>query len=145
MSEKGSTISEAPPSKKKSGFLKNLFFLSILALVVLAGLAYISFDPQDLTDIEGYRETPGPTPPGGRNLATVLENAVKNGHGVRVTEKEINDYILRTLKFRQEGVFKGRIEARGVWVRLNDGEAEVILRAGSGGKAPAYHLDVSAA
>lgn len=129
MAEKGTAKSEGPPPPppKKSSLLKNVFFLSVLALTVLGGLAYISFDPQNLTDIDGYREKPGPPPLTSRNLATVLENAAKNEHGVRITEKEINEYLLRTLKFEQEGVFKGRVAARGVWVRLEQDVAEVII------------------
>ena len=90
-------------------------------------LGYLSFDPQPLDDIEGYRGKPGPPPLTGRNLATVLENAAKNNHGVRITEKEINEYLLRTLKFEQGGVFKGRVTARGVWVRLEKDVAEIII------------------
>ena len=48
-------------------------------------------------------------------------------HGVRITEKEINEYLLRTLKFEQGGVFKGRVTARGVWVRLEKDVAEIII------------------
>jgi hypothetical protein len=128
MADKGKAKSEVPPPPpKKANLLKNVFFLSVLALVVLGLLVYISFDPQDLSDIEGYRETPGPPPLTTRNLATVLENAAKDEHGVRITEKEINDYLLRTLKFEQEGIFKGRVAARGVWVRLEKDVAEVII------------------
>ncbi len=127
MADTENSKSEAPPPKKKSGCLKNVFFLSLLALVALGLLAYLSFDPQDLSDIQGYRDKPGLAPPAGRNLATVLENAAKNGHGVRITEKEINEYLLRTLKFEQGGVFKGRMAAKGVWVRLEEGVAEVII------------------
>ncbi|MFM1561779.1 MAG: hypothetical protein ACKJSK_20940 [Roseibacillus sp.] len=127
MADKGQAKSEAPPPDRKSGCLKNVFLLSLLALAVLGLLGYLSFDPQPLDDIEGYREKPGPPPLTGRNLATVLENAAKNNHGVRITEKEINEYLLRTLKFEQGGVFKGRVTARGVWVRLEKDVAEIII------------------
>ncbi len=121
---------KAPPPTKRGTFFKNLFFVSLLGLVVIWGLAYLSFDPQDLSDIEGYQKDRNDSPLpllGGRNLGTVLENAVKNKHGVRITEEEINNYIRRTLKFEQEGWFKSFVTSRGVWVRLEEDVIEVII------------------
>ena len=119
----------SPPTKRGT-FFKNLFFISLRGLVVIGGLAYLSFDPQDLSDIEGYEKDRNDSPLpllGGRNLGTVLENAAKNKHGVRITEEEINNYIRRTLKFEQEGWFKSFVIARGVWVRLEEDVIEVII------------------
>ena len=121
---------KAPPPTKKGTFFKNLFFVALLGLVVIGGLAYLSFDPQDLSDIEGYQEDRNDSPLpllGGRNLGTVLENAAKNKHGVRITEEEINNYIRRTLKFEQEGWFKSFVTARGAWIKLEEGVIEVII------------------
>jgi hypothetical protein len=121
---------KAPPPTKKGTFFKNLLFVSLLGLVVIGGLAYLSFDPQDLSDIEGYQKDRNDSPLpllGGRNLGTVLENAAKNKHGVRITEEEINNYIRRTLKFEQEGWFKSFVTARGAWIKLEEGVIEVII------------------
>ena len=115
------------PLTRKETFFKNLFLLSLLGLVVIGSLAYLSFDSQELSDIEGYIQDPSGLAPAGLNLANLLENAARNKNGVRITEEQINSYIRRTLKFEQDGWFAGFVEARGVWVRLQENVAEVIL------------------
>ena len=117
---------EAAP-EKKGGCMRWLLALSLLLLVVLAGFTWLTFDPQELSDIDGYRETSSPIPPPGRNLHDVLDAAQKGGHAVTLTEREINAYLIRTLKLTQEGVFKDRVALKGVWVRLTEGQAEVII------------------
>ena len=126
-SGKSSKSDSVPPPSKGQRFLKFVFVMAALAILVLGLLAYVSFEPQGLSDIKGYREEPSPIPPGGRDLAAELREASKSGAALRITEEEINNYLIRTLKFEQEGVFKGRVTPLGVWVRLNEGEAEVII------------------
>lgn len=126
-SSKGSKGVPEPPKKKKSGFLKNLFLLALLVVVVMGGVSYFTFEPQDLSDIDGYEEQiqrPAREP---RDLLAVLESARENGLSVKISEEELNAYLKYTLKFEQEGLFKNYMEAKGVWVRLGDGEAEVII------------------
>lgn len=121
--EKKETVEE----KNKGGCMRSALLLSLLLLAVLGALTYLTFDPQDLSDIEGYRETPSLLPPSGRDLLKVLDAAQKGPHTATLTEREINAYLLRTLKRSQEGVFKDRVTLRGVWVRLTEGQAEVII------------------
>ena len=90
-------------------------------------LALVSFDPQDLSDVDGYVEDSSAVIPGGPNLANLLENAARNKNGVRLTEEQINNYIRRTLKFEQGGWFESFVTARGVWVRLQENIVEVII------------------
>lgn len=116
-----------PVPEKKGGLLKNIFFLSLLALVVLGGLGVLSFSPHDLSDIDGYYEEPGILPPPGRDLAQVLRDAAKSDERVIITEREINHYLQRTVKFEQEGLLQGQVRAKGVWVRLDEGVAEIVL------------------
>ncbi len=115
------------PPTRKGAFFKNLFLLSILGLVVIGLLAYLSFDSQDLSDIDGFVENSLAIAPAGPNLANLLENAARNKNGVRITEEQINSYIRRTLKFEQGGWFESFVEARGVWVRLQENVVEVII------------------
>lgn len=121
--EKTETVEE----KKKGGCMRLLMILSLLLLAVLGAFTFLTFDPQDLSDIEGYREKPSLIPPPGRDLAKVLDAAQKGSHTATLTEREINAYLIRTLKLTQEGVFKDRVSLRGVWVRLTEGQAEVII------------------
>ena len=116
-----------PPPTKKGIFFRNLFYVSLLGLLVIGGLAFLSFQPQNLSDIEGYVSDSSVPPAGGPDLASVLENAYKNMAPVRITEEELNNYLRRTLAVEQGGLFKKFVKARGVWVRLEKGIAEVII------------------
>ena len=62
---------KVPPPTRKGTFFKNLFLLSILGLVVIGLLAYLSFDSQDLSDIDGYVENSLAIAPAGPNLANL--------------------------------------------------------------------------
>ncbi len=53
---------EAAP-EKKGGCMRWLLALSLLLLVVLGGFTWLTFDPQELSDIDGYRETSSLIPP----------------------------------------------------------------------------------
>ena len=117
----------ATEEKKKGGFLRLLMVLSLLLLAVLGVFTYLTFDAQDLSDIDGYRETASLIPAPGRDLAKVLDAAQKGAHTATLTEREINSYLIRTLKSTQEGVFKDRVALKGVWVRLTEDQAEVII------------------
>ena len=66
----------AIPAKKKGGGLKNIFMLAILALVVLGGLSYFTFEPQKLSDIDGYEETIMRPAAASRDLLAGLEHAI---------------------------------------------------------------------
>ena len=114
--------------KKKGGCFKFFVLLILMAGVGLLGfLTYRTFEPQDLSDIDGYRAERSLIPPPGRHVGNVLVEAQKGGLPVRITEREINHYLIRTLKMRQGGLLADYVELQGVWVRLEDGVAEVII------------------
>lgn len=127
MAEKKKQEEPEQPEKKKGVIMRNLLMLALLFLAVLGGLTYLTFDPQSLTDIDGYRETRRIVPQQGRDLGKVLDAAYKGKHAATISEEEINTYIQRTLKLEQGGAFAGHVELKGVWVRLEDGVAEVII------------------
>lgn len=112
---------------KKGGCMRTVLVLALLLLAVLGVLTYLTFDPQDLSDIEGWREDVSPIPAPGRDVGKVLESALKGRHSATLTEREINHYLVNTLKISQEGFFKDRVELKGVWVRLTENQAEVII------------------
>lgn len=94
-----------------------LVVLGLIAALVAACL------PQQLDDIDGYGEK-GST---SRDLKAVLENALERKYSLSLTEEEINGYLAKTLRCKQGGMFGKNAELRGVWVRLEDGRAEVVL------------------
>ena len=54
---------EEEKKPKKSGCLKPLSFLLFLLIAALGAGVYFTFEPQDLSDIDGYREEPAAIPP----------------------------------------------------------------------------------
>lgn len=122
------------PKPKKGGFLRNIFYLALLALVALGILAYLSFDPQDLSDIDGYRAEEEIVPPAPPDIPGMLEDVMAKERTVTITEQQLNLYLRGTVRFSQEGFLKQWIQARGVWVRLESGQAEVILEREINGK-----------
>ncbi len=114
-----------------------------LALLFICGffgfccwLVYVASQPQDLSDIAAYAELKGGTEDateGGasqiapRNLLQVLTDADFNGDSVEITESELNRYLHMTLSPKQRGIFNLVTGINGVWIRLHDGFAEVII------------------
>lgn len=100
--------------------------LILLASVCGLGLAlFFMVQPQDLTDIAGYG-TPLKTAPA-RNLKAVLQNSLDRGYPLTLTESEINQWLGRTLVTKQGGLLAGNVSLERVWVRLEDGRAEVVM------------------
>ncbi|NNC87368.1 MAG: hypothetical protein HKN82_02780 [Akkermansiaceae bacterium] len=120
-------MADKKEEKKKGGCLRFFVFIGVLLVGLLGFLTYLSFDPQDLTDIDGYRVEASLIPPPGRNLGNVLAEAERGGLPATITEREINHYLIRTLKSEQQGLFAEWVKLEGVWVRLEDGVAEVII------------------
>jgi hypothetical protein len=119
-------MAESSKSKSGGGCLGKLFFLILLAGGCAFGAAvFFIIQPQDLTDIGGYG--PAAKKTSSRDLKAVLETALKRGYPVTLTETEINQWIGQTLAVKQGGFLAGQVSLERVWVRLNDGYAEVVM------------------
>jgi hypothetical protein len=118
----------ADSSKPKSGggCLGKLFLL--ILLVAFSGLSAAVFfiaQPQDLSDIGGYG--PISKSPPARDMKAVLENSIKRGYKVTLTETEINQWLGRVLMAKQGGMLASEAPLERVWIRLDDGTAEIIM------------------
>lgn len=119
----------AEPSKSRSGggCLGKLIFLILMAAASCLGTAlFFIAQPQDLSDIGGYAPMAKATP--AREMKPVLKNALDRGYAVTLTETEINQWLGRTLASKQGGLLADRVSLERVWVRLNDGHAEVVMQ-----------------
>lgn len=109
--------------------MKKLFIL--LALLFVGGLGYgvyLSYQPQDLTDLAGYQ--PAARQTGLVDIPALIEKAAKNRQPITITEKEMNTWLAQTIKVRQEGHLSEHVDLKGVWVRFDkeaDGRVEIIL------------------
>ena len=119
----------AEPKKSKSGggcLSKLLFLILLLPCIGLGAAVFYAVQPQNLTDLGGYG--PAAAKPGGeREMKAVLKNAINRSYPLTLSETEINQWLARTLVAEQGGFLKGKITLKRVWVRLEDGRAEVVM------------------
>jgi hypothetical protein len=130
MADETSEDSKTPLPEPKAGcgsrLLVLILFLCVCGLV--AAIHSIS-QPQDLTDIKGYGSPTtleNLTVPR-RDLREVLQNSIDRSFPVTLTEREINLWLNRNLTMRQGGLLSDHVTLKGVWVRLEDGRAEIVI------------------
>ncbi|MGC6465371.1 MAG: hypothetical protein ACON5N_07290 [Akkermansiaceae bacterium] len=109
--------------------MKKIFLFFALLFVGLLGYGvFLSFEGQDLSDIEGRAENDRELNPS--SVPIMIEMAAKNRQAITISEKELNSWIAKTLKVRQEGMLADHVELKGVWVRFDNeesGRAEIII------------------
>ena len=117
---------DSSKSKKSGGgCLGKLAVLVILLGGLGIGTAvFFIAQPQDLTDIGGNSPAVRAVPV--RDLKVVLQNSLDRGYQVTLTETEINQWIGRNLKTKQGGLLGSQVSLDRVWVRLDDGVAEIV-------------------
>jgi len=115
-----------PAQANPPGCLSRLLVLSLLLCAVGLGFAvWFMAQPQDLSDIHGY--TPDSRSLLRRDIRMLLQSSLDRKHPVTITEGEINQWLRGVLKPKQGGLLGDKVSLDGVWVRLEDGRAEVIL------------------
>jgi hypothetical protein len=117
--------------KTGSGCLAKLLFLILFGATVALGAAvYFVVQPQNLADLSGRTTSAQVTPT--RDLKRVLQNAVEKatanrGYEVKFSEAELNDWLARTIAPKQGGLLGAAVTLDRVWVRLEEGRAELIM------------------
>ncbi|MCX6865956.1 MAG: hypothetical protein NTV46_06995 [Verrucomicrobia bacterium] len=119
-------MADSSETRSGGGCLRRLLSLILLAGAVGLGMAMVFITrSQDLTDIGGYDQTQ--TAAAGPDMKVVLQNSVIRGYPVTLTETQINRWLGRTLVAKQSGLLAQLVSLDRVWVRLEDGYAEVII------------------
>lgn len=119
-------MAESSKPKSGGGCLGKLLVLILLAgFAGLGAAVFFVVQPQDLTDIGGYGPAAKTAPV--RDLKAVLQSSIDRGHAVTLTENEINHWLKRTLVAKQGGVLAGQLSLERVWVRLEEGHAEIVM------------------
>ncbi len=98
------------------------FFIFVVCLVLIWAIFQIS-KPQDLQDIDGYKDAGAPS----RDLENVLNLAVGGNYAVTLTELEINQLLATKLISKQGGMLADSASIKQVLVRLKQDLAEVIV------------------
>lgn len=113
------------PKYKSRGCIARLFstFLFLIS-VALAVALYFVFQPQDLSDVEGYGEGAGPAQ---RDLGLAFRNAVDRGYDLRLSEEELNRWLAGTLEMKQGGLVSESVKLEGIAVRLEKDMAEIVM------------------
>ena len=118
----------AASNTSKSGigcFSKLILLVLLLAAAGLATAIYSAIQPQDLSDLSSPPAAENPAAP--RDLKLVLKNAVERGYPVTLKESELNQWLGHTLVAKQGGFLEGKVTFERVWVRLEEGRAEIIM------------------
>lgn len=121
------------PQNPRSGggcFSKLLFLFLLAAAVALGSAVYFVVQPQDLTDLGGYAPLAKGAPE--RDLKVTLKNAIDKagsdrGYAVTFSEADLNHWLARTVVAKQGGFLDSVVTLKRIWVRLEEGRAEVIM------------------
>lgn len=125
-------MAESLPTTTARSCLSKLLFLVLLASLCGLSFAVIqTFRAQDLSDIGGYNLPD--TAPKPRDLKLVLKNSIDRDYPLTLSEIEINAWLAATLVPKQGGGMSDNVTLKRVWVRLEDGRAEVIMEREIGG------------
>ncbi len=120
-----STAAMADPTKPKSGGGCFSVVVVLVLLIAAGGLGagvFFAAQPQDLSDLGISARTAQV-----RDMKVILKNSMDRGFPVTLTEGEINNWLGRTLVTKQGGLLASQISLERVWVRLEEGYAEVIM------------------
>ena len=113
--------------RNSSGFRRLFYIFLFLFLIVLGGVIYLTFQPQDMTDIAGKGKKTSLI-----DVSSRIGQAAKSRKSVVITEREVNTWLASILTARQEGRSAEFLDLSitGVWVRFsenNGGRAEIVL------------------
>jgi hypothetical protein len=113
-----------PQLKGKGGCLSKLVYLSLLVAALGLCLAIVGMvQPQDLSDLRAGMAVPLPQ----REMKEVLKSAIDRSYTLPLAEAELNQWLARTVVAKQGGMLGSVLPQERVWVRLEEGRAEVIL------------------
>lgn len=114
-------------AQQRGCFSRLAGWLVFLAAVGLGFAFYEMSKPQDLTDIQGYRKQTRDILH--RDIARLLRESREKEYPVTLTEREINTWLARKLSVKQGGMLAGeeKVSLDGVWVRLEEGRAEIVM------------------
>lgn len=119
-------MADAPNPKPRGGCFARLFAFLLFLIFLGFGLGvYAVYQPQKLSDLEGYGATPEEIA-NERDVSEILKLAVERGFPVTLTEGQLNRWLAQRLDAKQGGLLAGNADIKRVWIRLEQGRAEII-------------------
>ena len=113
------------PTAPRGSLSRVLVVVLVIFAAGLGGAVYFIAQPQDLSDLRSDSPESGPALP--VDVKSLLQNALDHSYPVKFTQSEINRWLRSTLETKQGGRLADHVSMDGVWVRLEDGRAEVVL------------------
>lgn len=124
---------EEQEQAKPRGCVSRLLVLGLLLAAVGLGFAlYFMAQPQDLSDIKGYRADSRDILR--RDFRKMFQTSLDRSYPVTVTECEINTWLAEVVRTKQTGLAAPYVTLTGMWVRLEDGCAELVMERSIMGK-----------
>jgi len=118
-----SNDSDYPPRR---GCISRIFsFIMLLILIGVGVCIYFAAQPQDLSALKAAAAQS--TPESNLEMRVVLQNAIDRGYPVPLTEAQINQWLNSSLIGTQGGPLKLDASFKGVWVKLEENLAEIIM------------------
>lgn len=97
----------------------------LLILIGVGVCIYFAAQPQDLSALKAAAAQS--TPESNLEMRVVLQNAIDRGYPVPLTEAQINQWLNSSLIGTQGGPLKLDASFKGVWVKLEENLAEIIM------------------
>ncbi len=118
-----STDSDYPP--KRGCISRIVSFILFLVLVGVGACLYFAAQPQDLSAVKAAAAQI--TPESNLEMKEVLQNSIDRGYPVPLSEAQINQWLNRSLIGTQGGPLKLDASFKGVWIKLEENLAEIIM------------------
>lgn len=106
------------------------FFVAILTLLIILGMVIIMFfasRPTDLPEIDGKAAVESGNLSTVRDIKNELDFSLKSKTKLTLTEADINKYLGKYIKGKQDGKGKEYVEFKGIWVNLVEDTAQLFI------------------
>ena len=114
---------EETGKRKPFSLVGNLVFLVTIGLILGIGwLVCLTWAPQDLSKLPGYRQAEGAP-----DILELVRQSDKNNSALTLTENDVNRYLASTVKAAQNGILSAVARPNGIGIRFHEGYMEIII------------------
>lgn len=120
------SLSNTRQTVKKPPLVSFVTLASLILVGMFGLLVYLMFQPEDLSEVDGYKDGV-PETQEVSNLLNRLARNVSADREIVFTEKEINHYIERLVTIEQTGALADAATFDGVAIQLEADQASIIF------------------
>jgi len=120
------SLSNTRQTVKKPPLVSFVTLASLILVGMFGVLVYLMFQPEDLSDVDGYKDGV-PETQEVSNLLNRLARNVSADREIVFTEEEINHYVERLVTIEQTGALADAATFDGVAIRLEADQASIIF------------------